>query len=332
METKRSLLITSACLLLSTGASFAAAVEGGYAGLEFFGSSQITRQELEKYLGLKAGASPQSVAKGIARLEKALAGRRIKANVDVANDDGGIIVSVDVMQTGTTSPYPTRKLKQPHHVELSTEVPFQVFDQLMARREQLASQGRPVTESYPDCIKRFSDEPCNQFADQLMRRVPHMIPELLSVIETDPDPSRRCKAIECLNWAGDYDDNIFRLIPALHDSAEVVRVSAARFMYPRIKLLPPDFPFEQLIEALSLQLLRPSHIDRLLALRCLTECARQHQITLYAIKEYDFDRLKQLDSLSIVTAIREPAHNLVRTLTSLPDKPSAKAPRPLNEF
>jgi len=318
-------------LVTLTGCAFAAKPAGGYAGLEFFGSSQITRMELEKCLGLKPGASPEQVAKGVARLQKALDTRHLKANIDAANDDGSIIVTVDIVQTGIQSPYPTRKLKTPHHVELSSEVPFQIFDELMARREMLAMQGRPVKETYPDGDKRFSDEPCDQYADKLIRRVGPMTDELLTLIATDPDPVRRSKAIEVLNWAGDYPNLVYKLLPATCDASEQVRASVDRFIFPRIKMLPEDFPFEDLIEQFSLQLQRPSHMDRVLAIRCLMECARQHQITLYAIKEYDLDRLKQLDSMSIIDSIKAPAHSLVQTLATLPDRPS-RAPRPLTEF
>lgn len=325
-------LITSAILVLApVGALAAASAGGGYAGLEFYGSSQVTRQELEKHLSLKLGASQEQVAKGVARLQKALESRRIKANVDVANDNGSIIVSVDIMQSGIENPYPTRKLKMPHHVQLTSEVPFQILDELLARREQLALQGRPVTENYPDGVKRFSDEPCNQYADKLLRRVPALVGEYLEVISTDPDPVRRSKSIEVLNWAGDYPALVDKLLPAVADSSEQVRASAARFIFPRIRMLPPDFPFENLVEHFSLQLQRPSHMDRLLALRCLTECAQHHQIALYAIKEYDLERLKLLDSMSIAESIKEPAHQLVETLATLPDRPS-RTPRPINEF
>lgn len=329
---KRKILCLIATAFLGAGPAFAAQTVGGYAGVEFYGSSQITRQEVEKYLSLKPGASQEAIGRAIVRLKKHLEDRRIKANVDIANDDDGLVVTVDVMDTGVPSGVPTRKLKFPHHVSLSSDVPFQIFDEMMARREQLLAQGRAVTESFPDGIKRFSDEPLNQYADKLLRRVPNMTDELLQVVQSDPDPSRRSHAIEVLNWAGDWPDLCYKLLPALNDASEQVRVSAARFIQPRIKFLPEDFPFEDLIEAFSHQLSRPSHIDRVLALRALIESGRQHQITLYAIKEYDLDRLKQLDSMSVVASVHDPAHQLVQILASLPDKPSPKRATPINEF
>lgn len=333
MTTKSFILITSVFWALAPLTNAVAVTAGGYEGVEFFGSSQISRQEIEKSLGLKPGASPQQVAKGVERLERVLSAKHLKTNVDVANDNGSIIVSVDVIPSGVESPYPTRKLKQPHHVALSSEVPFQILDELLARREQLASNGRAVNETYPGGIKHFSDEPCDQYGDKLLQRVPGMVEELLSVVSTDPDPVRRSKAIECLNWAGeDYPTLVHTLLPAIQDSSEQVRASADRFIFPRIKMLPPDFPFEDLIEYLSLQLTRPSHMDRLLALRCLVESSKQQQITLYAIKEYDLERLKQLESLSIAESIKVPAHALLQTLATLPDRPAPRAPLPITEF
>lgn len=329
MKRKTLVLITSALLYISP--AFAAEPGGGFHAVEFYGSSLLTRHELEKMLALKPGASYQSVTRAVARLEKALAARRLKANIDIANDVGGIVVAVDIVENGVVG-VPTRKLKFPRHIALSSDVPLQIFDEMMARRETLAAQGRPVTESYPEGIKRFSDEPCNQYAEKLLRRVPAMMEELLTMVASDPDPTRRSRAIELLNWAGDYPDLCYKLLPAVNDSSEQVRASAARFIYPRIKMLPEDFPFEDFVEAFSHQLSRPSHMDRMLALRCLMECGRTHEITLYAIKEFDLERLKQLDSMSVVETIKQPAHQLVETLASLPDKPSPKAVSPTNEF
>jgi hypothetical protein len=329
MKLKALVLFTSALLYV---APVQGATEGGgYQGIEFFGSSLVTRQELEKGLGLKPGASYANVVKAVERLQQNLEKRRIKSNIDIANDDSGVVVTIDVMESGASG-IPIRKLDSPHHVVLSSEVPFQIFDELMARRETLAQQGRPVKEEYPDGVKKFSDEPCNQYADKLLVRVPDMTNEFLSVIASDPNGMRRSKAIEVLNWAGNYPDLCYRLLPALNDASEQVRASAARFIFPRIRMLPENFPFEDLVEVFSLQLSRPSHIDRLLALRCLIETARTHQITLYAIKEYDMERLKQLDSMSIVESIQKPAHQLVQILASLPDKPTPKRPSPINEF
>lgn len=328
---KQQFLVLSTTLVFLSAPTLGAERVGGYAGVEFLGSSLISKSELQKILGLKPGASYESVAKAAARLDKVLSERHIKANVDVANDKEGIIVTVDVSESGSVGP-PIRKLDFPRHIVLSSEVPFQIYDELLARRDLLASQGRAVTESYPEGIKRFSDEPCNQYAEKLLRRVPHMIDEFLTVIASDPDPTRRSRAIEVLNWAGDYPELCFKLLPAVNDGSEQVRASVTRFIYPRLHLLPDDFPFEDLIEVFSQQLTRPSHIDRMLALRCLSETARLHPFTLYMIKEYDLERLKQLDSFSVVQSIKEPAHQLLQILISMPEKPEPKRTAPITEF
>jgi len=327
MKSSVVLLITAAFLYLLPAQ--ASQTGSGFQGIEFFGSSLISRLELEKALGLKLGASHAAVVKGAARLQKTLDSRHIKANVDIAKDGAGEIIAIDIMESGAAAA-PTRKLSFPRHVALSTEVPFQLLDEMLVRRELMAQQGRPVAESYLEGVKRFSDEPCNVYADKLMRRVPDMVDEMLSVVASDTDPTRRSKAIEVLNWGGDYPNVCHKLLPAINDSSEQVRASAARFIYPRIRMLPQNFPFEDLVESFSQQLQRPSHFDRLLALRCLTETASAHPGTLYAIKEFDLDRLRALESMSVLDSVKQPAHQLVQALVAVPEP--KKAPAPINEF
>ncbi len=327
MKSSAALLITA--LFLSLLPCQASRTGSGFQGVEFYGSSLISRLEIEKALGLKLGASHESVVKGASRLQKTLDSRHIKANVDIAKDGAGEIIAIDIMESGASGA-PTRKLNFPRHVSLSTEVPFQLLDQMLARRELMSQQGRPVVESYPEGVKRFSDEPCNVYADKLMRRIPDMVEEMLSVVASDTDPTRRSKAIEVLNWGGDYADLCYKLLPAINDGSEQVRASAARFIYPRIKMLPENFPFEDLVESFSQQLQRPSHFDRVLALHCLTETANTHPRSLYAIKTFDLERLKTLESMSVVNSIQQPAHQLVQTLITVPEPKKLSAP--INEF
>jgi hypothetical protein len=305
--------------------------DSGYAGLEFYGSSQISRVELEKLLGIKPGASAEAVNKAASRLQEKLEQRRVKAHVDVAAENGRWYITVDVMDTGVSS-VPIRKLQNPHKVYLSNEMAFTLFDQLLARREQLAAEGRPVTESFNDGSKSFTDEPCNQIAQKLARMVPYMHNEFLAVLASDPDPARRSRAIEVLNWDADPVSDCAELIASLDDGAEQVRVSAARFILPRIQMLPDNFPIPALVEIFSHQLQRPSHIDRVLALRCLAEIARSRPFAIGAIKAVDEAKLKELDSNSILASIKQPAQQLLNLCNSLPADNVQPRGRHINEF
>jgi hypothetical protein len=304
--------------------------QGGYSGVEFFGSSLISRQEVEKYLGLKAGAPITASVRAVEKLKEKLAQKNINANIDVAEEaDGSYCVTVDVLDRSVEGA-PIRKLAFARHVQLSSDKPFMVIDQLLARRQQLAEEGRAVTESYRGGIKYFSDEPCNQFGEQLLKQVPAMKGEFLTVVASDPDPVRRSKAIEVLNWGGDYVRVAYQLIPALDDASEQVRASVARFILPRLDLLPEDFPFADLVERFSHQLARPSYFDRLLALRCLLGLARMQPDSISAIKIFDEDKIKQLEEGTQLQSIKQPAAALLDICAHPPKK--RPKPVPQTEF
>lgn len=316
-------------LTLPPSSASSAHPEGyGYQGVEFSGSSQVTRLELERFLSLKPGAGVEVADKAIERLSAKLALKHIKASVDIAQEGDGYFIAVDVVDP-TVVGVPSRRLTFPHHVALTSEKPFSVLEQLMERRRQLAEEGRPVSESYKDGLKYFSDEPCNFYAQELHKQVPSMLMEFFSVISSDPDPRRRSQAIEVLNWVEDPVRISANLIAALNDADEQVRASAARYIFPRLNLLPESFPVNDLVEAFSNQMLRQTHQDRVMALRCLLELARQRPETIHAIKAFDEDRIKQIYSASVLTVIRSPAEQILKLCANPP--PIKHKPKPVAE-
>lgn len=326
-----AVLVTALACAQAQPTVWARDVNTGYLGVEFFGASAISKLEIEKTLGLKPGASITSASKAIESLQKRLAQRRIKANIDLARQGTSFYITVDVLEAGNQD-IPLRKLQFPHHVLITNEQAFVTFDKILARRDFLAQQSKDVVETYEDGIKKFSDEPCNQFASVLEKQIPPIRKELMTLIANDPDPVRRSKAIEVLNWDPNATLNCQQLIPAINDGSELVRASTARYIFPRIKMLPENFPFPELIENFSYQLIRPSHMDRLLGLRCLTQIGTTQPQTMFAIKEYDAEKLKQLQETSIVPVIKESAEQLLSKINSMPIETKKKRPVQLNEF
>ncbi|MBI4534290.1 MAG: hypothetical protein HY711_10140, partial [Candidatus Melainabacteria bacterium] len=133
---------------------------------------------------------------------------------------------------------------------------------------------------------------------------------------------------ELLNWAGATPDTSTQLIPALDDADHNVRASVARYLFPRLETLPDDFPFQDLLEALSRQLNRPSHQDRSKALYCLLALCKQHPDLTRAAKVFDEDRVKQLAQESTIPAIKEPAVELSRLFAKTPSVTEHMPPKP----
>jgi hypothetical protein len=308
------------------------APDSGYSGVEFYGSSQVSRSELEKELGLKPGANLTTTLKAARRLQDKLEKRRLEAHIDIAEEGANCFVSVDIVEPGVSSA-PAHKLISPHRVYLTNDMPFTIFDQLTARLTQLSNESRPAIANYTAGVKMFSDEPCNQYANKLVKVVPAMRAQFLEMVASDPDPGHRSKATEVLNWdVSSSAADCLALIPALEDTSLQVRGSADRYILPRISLLPDNFPIQDLVEALSHQLSRPSHIDRTMALQGLLELSRRQPFTIGAIKVADEEKLKQLAEQSLLSSVKQPARNLLDAFNHLPEPPKEAHPVHINEF
>jgi len=283
----------------------------GFAGVEYFGSSQMTRKELAKMISLKPGAAFPSVQRAADKLSKLLDQRHLAANVEVVQaSDGAIYVAVDVMDSSMES-VPVRNLKEPHHIIVRSEKPFLLLAQLDARLQTLSIEGRPASEKIEDGAKVYSDEAANQLAIQIQKFAPAMAGELLSVLDSDPDPHRRKAAVDILGWAGDIPQMGAKLIESLDDSDPSVRASVVRYLFSRLSYLPDDFPFPALIEGASRELNRPSHQDRSKGLYLLLALARKDIVFMRQIQDLDEARVKQLSEESIVPTIKNPAAELL---------------------
>ena len=114
-----------------------------------------------------------------------------------------------------------------------------------------------------------------------------------------------------LNWTDDPVRNCFELIPALDDSDMHVRMAAAKYIWARTAMLPDDFPFDSLLEALSRELSRPSHHDRVRAMAALLALAKRNSDSISGIKSFDETKLRDIANGSIIPAVQNLAKQLV---------------------
>lgn len=282
-----------------------------YAGVEYFGSSQMTKLELQKLLGLRPGASPQAIAAAMARMKKQLDARHMEAHAEVVvAQPGELYVVVDIVDPGDEQA-PVRKLRFPHHVDVTTEKPFLLLADLHKRLDQLRTEGRPFSESMSDGYKTYSDEPANEVVHEILKYAPKMRTEFLSVVESDPTPERRLQAVELLGWSGEPNHTAASLIGALDDTDPYVRAEVNRYIYARLKFLTPDFPFPLLAEELAHQLYRPSHEDRSKGLYCLLALCTMHPELLKEVSAEHEKRVRELADTSVLPSVKGPADKLL---------------------
>lgn len=308
-------------VLLANSAAHAADDELKYAGLEYYGSSQMTRKEIEQILRLKVGGSARNVEQAVARLRKTLDDRHLIAVVDSVASGQGVYVVADIEETKSGEELPMRVLENPHHVRVKSEKPSLLLIKLDERLQKLIFEGRKSAETYPGGVKMYSDEPANQLVEELRRFGPPMRSEWLSIVVSDPDPERRVEAIRLLNWAGNYEDTCARLVPALDDSSHLVRGEVVRFIFPRLPLLSDNFPFNELAAGLCRQIMRPSHEDRSKGLYCIIALLRMRPLLTAPMKQCAEKKVRTLADESIIPTVKEPAEHLLKIFSGPMPRP-----------
>lgn len=309
-------------LAFSSGLLITAAVAAdrpGFAGIEFFGSSQTSRVELDRILRLKPGASFESGQKAFARLQEELAKKNVKANTELVPGDGGnYYITIDVVDSGLNSALPNRRLENAHHINLKNEKPFGLLVELRSRLAKVQDEGRPASETYQQGIRYFSDIPATRIAERLVQEMEGQEKGIYNILSTDPNGERRSDAVELLNWTGSTVANCYQLIPALDDSDVRVRSAAAKYLWSHIADLPNDFPYPDLAEALSRQLSRPSYHDRVRSMAALIQLAKRDSDSITAIKTYDEAKLKEIANGSVIPSVQQLAEQLVKGVANPP--------------
>ncbi|MBY0377234.1 MAG: hypothetical protein K2Q33_01555, partial [Gammaproteobacteria bacterium] len=76
-----------------------------YLGLEFFGSSQVSQLEIEKFLGLKTGSYVTNPVKNIEKLNNELTKRNLEAIIElVPQGDDSFFLAVDIVDHNANLP------------------------------------------------------------------------------------------------------------------------------------------------------------------------------------------------------------------------------------
>ncbi len=304
--------------MLSVIPSLAADTGATYAGLEFLGSSLVSRVELEKTLRLKPGASFETTDKAVDRLKLELDKKSIKANVELIPDNGSLYVAVDVVETGFNNTNTNRKLENPHHIGTPNEKPFELLEELKERLAKLSDEGRPSAETYEQGIRCFTDVASGRIAELIIKEIQGETPYMMQILAHDPNGLRRAEAAELLNWTPSSVRNCFDLIPALDDSDARVRMATAKYIWARVNLLPDDFPFDALLEGLSRQLTRPTHHDRVRAMAALLALAKRDSDSITGIKTFDETKLKEIADNSVIPSVQNIAKQLLQISANPP--------------
>lgn len=319
--------LTSVLYFCFGQAAFAKDSFGNFGQLEYMGSSLVTRAELEKMLHLSVGAKYASMEKACERVKKSLSDKRIICDADIV--DGGsdaLFVVIDVSEPGRI--VPTRPLSDPRYIKVPTEKPNLILKELRQRLTQLTYDGRSFKETYTNGFKHYSDAVADEKTRELATygNIPELKDAWLNIVQSDPIPERRVDAIELLNWAGNYPETIFKIMPALDDVNKDVRVAVAKFIYPRLELLPYDFAFGKLTSAFCRQICRPSHGDRIRAMACLSVLLRDKPEMVPPTRDVAQDQINLIAERTRIPPLKELTEKVKFLLSSYREKTGTKKP------
>ncbi len=306
---------------------------GSFTDFEYMGSSLLTRVELEKLLHLSAGADYRKMEKACQRVKKTLSDRRIITYTDIVDGGAGnLFAVVDISEPGRI--IPTRPLSDPRYIRVPTEKPELLLKDLRARLLQLTFEGRSYKEIYKNGNKNYSDAVADAKVEEIVAyaKVSALRDAWLNIVQSDPSPERRVDAIELLNWAGNYPDTMARIMPALDDVNQDVRVAAAKFIYARLDLLPYDFPYGKLTAAFCRQIQRPSHGDRLKGMACLSVLLRDKPEMVPPTREVAGQQIELIAQRTHIPPLRELTEKVKLLLSQYREKTGTKKPVIETEF
>ncbi len=187
---------------------------------------------------------------------------------------------------------------------------FTLYDQLMKRLWELFHQGISSEEFTHGDYLDFKDPQMHTLVMKLVERAPAARENLLRIIRFHKETSVRATAAWLLCWAGNPQDSISRVFDLLDDPEMLVRNDISRFMTHWISQLSEQAGYRKLIDALVLQIKRPSHADRNKGLINLLSYLRTHREAIAYFKGVGMDEVRHIARNSVLDNVGALAHEL----------------------
>ncbi|HEX4955476.1 MAG TPA: hypothetical protein VF017_18955 [Thermoanaerobaculia bacterium] len=144
-----------------------------------------------------------------------------------------------------------------------------LYTRLRERQQDNFRQGRANQEDVKQGYLDYSEPVMHGIAQELAAAVPPHRTTLLAALAQDKDAEDRARAATLLHWAPDKEGSIAAAHRYLADPSSLVRNDISRFLLFYLDQVKSRETLGSVIDALALQLSRPSHGDRNKALYAL---------------------------------------------------------------
>jgi hypothetical protein len=298
-------------------APLALAQEWKWTGFEIVGSRSVSREQIIESLPLKLG---QPYKENVAEWEAWCSNLREKFGFLHADCSGLRYLDfrayfvVSLVEKGEG--YRIRYRPAPtQNIPIQDPEVFSLYDQLMKRLWELFGQGINAGEkTLPEYVD-FEDPQMHALVLKLVERAPAVRDNLIQIVGFDKDPKKRADAAWILCWAKSPTDSIARVFSFLDDPAELPRNDISRFMTHWVSSVQDPKLEKPLLDALILQMKRPSHADRNKALSNLLSYLPKHPGAIPYFKSIGKDEIEHIAENSVLENVGLYAKEIQKLLT-----------------
>jgi len=283
---------------------------------EILGNRKTARERIVKKLPLTLGTAYVEDLPGWQKLCAGLVRDFNWAHAEcsaVRFADGRAYFVVDVIEKGEEARNHFRKPPTETVTIASAEIRA-LYKKIMDRLWSLFGQGKPPMEKVTEDYLDYEDADMHAAVLELRKKVPAHRKSILRGLALDKDVTDRMMAADLLNWAGDNSETILSTYRYLDDPNGGVRNQLTRFMTHYVEKLNDGPRLHGLIDALAIQLDRPSHGDRNKALYALVPIAKRHPSLASYLKEKVGKTAKDIAERSRLENIVDPARELLKII------------------
>ncbi|MBN2497323.1 MAG: hypothetical protein JXR96_22205 [Deltaproteobacteria bacterium] len=289
-------------------------------GVELFGRRDISREAILKDMPVEMGApvdmqATNAVLQALTSWCRDLKEQHALAFAEcsfVAYADGRVYLTVDLVHPDEAYRLAYRP-RPAGSAAVSEPGVFELLGKLQSLTHQMLIDGRPASEIWAGFLDYREPAP-HEMAVELSKRVPPLADELLEVLDGERDDRKRGQAAWLLYYSGNPPRAIREAAAHLDDPSSLVRNNLSRYLINVVGEIPDAQVRRSVVDALLVQLGRPSMSDRNKSLFALLELARAHEDTRRYIAEKGEPLIASVRDTSILANVRGPAEELLDLL------------------
>jgi hypothetical protein len=292
------------------------AFEGTWAGLEIVGQRTISREVIARKIPVKIGSKYDQDPRRWDLICEVL---KEKFNLHYAHC--GMVgyvnfkayFTIDIVEKGDEIRTHFREAPI-GQLSLADGEINSLYDRLYARFWDLFSRGISAFENSDKGYLDYDDSQLSELTAELAQQVPEYRLNILDVLANSADPVLRRRAANLLNWDMHPAEDVPFAVNLLDDPDSEVRNNISRFTLAFVKTVKDSDSQKKIIDALVIQLERPSHGDRNKALFAIFNLLNAFPENASYVKARGLQAIKRISEQSILDNVKGLADEILARL------------------